>query len=339
MRIKHISQSILFAVALSGFVSAAPCDELKALIDKTYNFLPSRLTDDQRGAKSDEMDVVWNTVGKDTAKFLPCLRSEIARRKTDLFFRFDASNLLFKHDQSVETKKLMIETYSGADLTDVSHPYWLMHMAKFGFEGLDVSKAGETWLRYLRKPPDQYLPRPVSKSLGALMIFGSMDESLATPALARLAAQPNTDFQEIAIALLIDQATPQSRNEVKKLKSKLPRAVAESMEKKIASSKLIVLREGTPKMSRDGYIKALTELLDGKAASWFRHTREVRDGERDMVVVLTTADIPLIRKVRRYYMSLDPGLAPEWHELFTQVIHTIEAKPKAKTPVARKGSI
>ncbi len=111
------------------------------------------------------------------------------------------------------------------------------------------------------------------------------------------------------------------------------------MEKKIASAKLVELREGAPRMSRDGYKKALTELLDGKPTSWLRHTREVRDGERDMVVVLTTADIPLIRKVRRYYMAFEPDLAPEWYELFTQVIHTIEAKPNAKPRVARKGSI
>jgi hypothetical protein len=79
-------------------------------------------------------------------------------------------------------------------------------------------------------------------------------------------------------------------------------------------------------------------LLDGKSAGWVRHTREVRDGERDMVVVLTTADIPLIRKVRRYYISIGEDPAREWYELFTQVIKTIEAKPKAKRSVARKGS-
>jgi hypothetical protein len=338
MKLNYISRLLILAVAFSGSVIAAPCDELKVLIDKTYNFRPSTLTNEEPGAKSDEMDIVWKTVAKDKAVLLPCIRSEIAQRKTDLFFRFDASNLLFKHDRSVDTKKLMIEIYSGADLTDIGHGYWIAPMARFAFEGLDVSKAGETWLRY-RKPPEQHLPRPLSKSLGALAIFGSMDESLATPALARLAAEANTDFQEIAISLLIDQETPRSREEVKKLKSKLPRAIADSIEKKIASSKLIDLREGTPKMSRDGYIKALTEFLDGKPTSWLRHTREVRDGERDMVVVLTTADIPLIRKVRRYYISIGESPAREWYELFTQVINTIEAKSKAKRRGARKGGI
>jgi hypothetical protein len=332
-----MSPSFILALTLSGFVYGAPCEDLKALIDKTYNFRPSTFTEDQKDKKSAEMDLVWKMVEKDTATLLPCLRAEIAQRKTDLFFRFHASNLLFHHDRSVETKKLMIETYSGADLTDINHGYWIGPMARFAFEGLDVSKAGETWLRY-RKPPEQRLPRSISKSLGALAIFGSMDESLATPALARLAAEANTDFQEIAILLLIDQATPGSRAEVKKLKPRLSKAAADSIEKKIASAKLIDLRDGEPRMSRDGYIKALTELLDGKSAGWVRHTREVRDGERDMVVVLTTADIPLIRKVRRYYISIGEDPAREWYELFTQVINTIEAKPKAKRSVARKRS-
>lgn len=337
MRVTYLLPGLLFAFALSASANAAPCDELKALIDKTYNFKPWKLTDEERGKKSDEMDVVWNMVGKDTATYLPCLRSEIAKRKTDLFFRFDASNLLFKHDPSVETKKLMIEVYSGTDLTDVNHRYWLRHMAKFAFEGLDVSKAGETWLRY-RKPPDYYLPHPVSKSLGALALFGSMDESLATPTLARLAAEGNTDFQDIVVSLLINQATPRSSDEVAKLKARLPRAAADKMEKEIAAAKLIVLREGTPKMSRDGYIKAMSELLDGKPLNWVRHIREVPDGERDMVVVLTNEDLPLVRKVRRYYSAIGTNQAPEWYELFTQVINTIAAKSKVKPPVSRKGA-
>ena len=337
MRVTYLLQSLLVVFVLSASVNAGPCDDLKALIDKTYNFKPSKITDAQRDVKSDEMDVIWNKVGKEPATFLPCLRSEMAQRKTDTFFRFDASNLLFKHDPSVETKKLMIDTYSEADLADISHRYWLPYMAKFGFEGLDVSKAGEAWLRFPK--PGYYLPRHgarlVDKSIGALAIFGSMDESIATPHLARLAAENNTDFQSIAIALLVNQATPQSREELKRLGPRIPKPIADQAARNAAAPKLIVLREGTPTTSRETFVNAMSELVAGKPSKWIAHTVKVPDGERDVVSVFTDADLPLVRKVRRYYAAMATPESPEWYEVFTQIINTIAAKSKTKSQVRK----
>ncbi len=173
------SVNVVFSAAVLAFalyVSGQTCDELKGFIDKTYGFKPSKLTAEQIDAKSAELDRVWNMVGKNTKVLLPCLRAEIEQRKDDSFFRFNASNLLYKHDHSVETKKLMIDTYSGADLADINLRYWLAFMAEFGEEGLDVTKAGEAWIRFPK--PIYYLPqhgtRPIDKGVGALAIFGSM---------------------------------------------------------------------------------------------------------------------------------------------------------------------
>ncbi len=320
---------LLFLMLSMGLcVSGQSCDELKALIDKGYNFKPSKLTAEAINTKSSDLDKVWDLVGRNTKVLLPCLRSEIDQRKTDSFFRFNASNLLFKYDPSLETKKLMIDTYAGADLADINLRFWLPSMAEFGKEGLDVTKAGETWVRFPK--PVYYLPqhggRPVDKGIGALAIFGSMDESLATPALARLAAEENTDFRSIALVILMNQATPEAKQAIVDLSQKLPAPLAERLKQDIANPKLIEPRQGAPKTSREEFTKAMTELFAGKSDEWIRLTSEISDGEKDMAVVLTAADLPLIRKVRRYYAANASPHSLDWYLTFAQVIKTIQRK-------------
>ena len=316
--------------------SGADCQKLKALIDKTYNFKPSQLTDEQITAKSAEMDVVWNTVGTNPKVYLPCLRPEIDGRTSDTFFRFNASNLIFKHDQSPETKKLVIEMYAQADLADINLRYWLPPIAQLGREGFDVTKAGETWVRFPK--PVYYLPqhgtRPIDKGVGALGIFGSMDEAVATPALARLGSEANTDFRSVVLWLLVSQATPESDRGVEKLIASLPQPLGDRLKADLAKPKTVVPRDGTPKISREVLIKTMNELLENKPEAWIRFTTDVSDGERDVVAVFTEADLPLIRKVRRYYAANATPHSPEWYTSFTEIINTLRARADTKSKSA-----
>lgn len=313
-------------------VTASPdCAELQKLVNRTYNFKPSKLSAAERTAKSNEMDKVWSLVDSDPDRYLPCLKAAIAERKSDTFFRFNASNLLFKHDRSLETKELMIDTYAGADLADISLQYWLPYVAAFGQEGLDVTKAGETWLRF--PDPTYYLPqhgtRPINKSVGALAIFGSMDESIAGPELARLASEESNDFRSIVIWLLANQATAESEKAARELSGKLPKSFAERVLRDVNEPKLVEPRVGKPKTTREEFIKALNDLLGDKPDDWIRLTTENPDGEKDMVVVLMAEDIPILRRVRRAYAAMATPHSPEWYTSFTQIINTLRARSKS----------
>jgi hypothetical protein len=321
---------------LLGFTStctvpAAPCDDLTKLINKTYGFSPAKLTPEQREAKSNEMDQVWKLVDSDPKKYLPCIRTEIDKRTSDSFFRFNASNLLFANDESIETKRLMIETYAGADLDDINLRYWLPYIARFGFEGLDVSKAGETWLRY--PDPTFYLPQhgtqPIDKSVGALAIYGSMDEAMSLPALLRLVEEEDTDFRHTVVWLLVNQATAESHLAVRRLSEKLPKPLSDQMLKDLNNPELIAPREGKAVTTREEFILAMNELINGKPEKWLDLTVGTPEGERDMVAVLSESDIPLLRKVRRFYASNATPHSPDWYLSFTQIINTLRAKQVA----------
>jgi len=229
------------------------CVEFQKLINETYGFKPSKLSDTEREVKSSGMDKVWNKVKANRQELLPCLREAINSRTSDKFFRFDASNLLIQLDQSDESKKTLIKIYAEVDFDDVNLSYWMPYIATLGYEGFQNSAAGENWLKYPN--PEYYLPQhgklSVNKEIGALIIYGSMDEKIATPALEKIALQENHPAREIAVWLLMQQATPESFRELKKLTQKnLSETARQRINNFWTKPKLLSPREGEPKITR-----------------------------------------------------------------------------------------
>lgn len=330
---KLLTVSFLLMVFCVGTVLAQEqnCLELKKLIDTTYNFKPSKLTEDQKNDKSEKMDTVWEKVKANPKELIPCLRKEINSRTSDGFFRFDASNLLIQLDESAESKKILIESYAAVDLDDVNLPYWMPYIAALGYEGFDTSAAGENWLKHPN--PQYYLPQhgplSVNKEIGAFIIYGSMDESIATPALVKIASQEKPPAREIAVRILLQQATPESFQALKKLNQKnLSENTRQKINILLTKPKLLTPREGEPKVTRQKYLDVFQQFVDGKPQAFFRLATEDPNSDRDAVAVMKPEDIPLIRKVRRaYVMSASPH-SVEWYKAFTEILMALVWKPE-----------
>jgi hypothetical protein len=326
MKNQNFITLFLCAIICVAPVVAQNCDELKKLIDKTYNFKPSKLTEVEKTAKSAEMDLVWNKVKANQKELLPCLREAMDARTDDGFFRFDASNLLIQLDQSNDAKNRLITSYAAVDLADVNLIYWMPYIAVLGYEGFDTSQAGENWLRH--PSAAYYSPRhgalQVTKEMGALFIYGSMDESTATPALVKIAGTENHPGREIAVELLLKQATPESYKALGNLNLK---SLSETARRKISDEpKFIAPREGAPKTSREQYLVAFQQLVDGKPQTFLKLATEITDGEKDVVAVMKKEDVPLIRKARRFFAATANPHSGEWYQAFTNILRTIVRK-------------
>ena len=311
------------------------CTEFEKLVDETYNFKPSKLTDAERDAKSKKMDIVWKTVKDDQKSFLPCLRAAIASRPENAFFRFDASGLLIQYDQSVEAKKTLIQAYSEVDFADIDLRYWMPSIAKFGYEGLDTSAAAEAWLRY--PDPGYYLPQhgtlKIDKETGAVIAYGSMDEAIATPALAKIATRADHPGRETAVRLLMQQATTESFTELKKVDaSGLSPGTTTELKTLLTLPVLLARREGPPKITRQKYLDAFQQFIVGKPDLFVEMTSDSPDGERDVLAVMKEEDIPIIRKVRRYMMLSGNPHSAEWYDSFTKILMTMVWKPELGRP-------
>jgi hypothetical protein len=308
------------------------CLALQKQIDETYNFKPSKLSASERDVKSAAMDKVWNNVKGNSKELLPCFREEIKTRTNDKFFRFDAGNLLIQLDQSDEAKKVLIKTYSEVDLDDVNLAYWMPYIAILGYEGFDTSAAGENWLKHPKT--EYYLPQhgtlAVNKEIGALIIYGSMDESLATPALAKIASQEKHSARNIAVELLLQQVTAEASKELKKLnQTGLSEITKQKINTFLTKPGFLSAREGTPKITRQQYLEAIQQLVNGKSQAFIMLTIEVPDGEKDLIAVMKSEDIPLIRKARRVFAASANPHSAKWYKSFTDILLTMISKSES----------
>lgn len=325
---KPILTAVLLIAALPLFAFAqenTSCARFQDLIKATYNFKPSKLTESERSHKSLAMDKVWNMAIAKPKELLPCLRASLNNPDTDPWFLFDGSNLLVELDPSHESKTLQVRNYSKVDLDDVNLQIWVELLARRGFEGFDVSEAGNRWLSH---PLASYiLPIhglfQVKAFEGALFIFGSMDEAQATPALLKIVSQTSHSGRENALWILMKQATPESLRALKQVNTSGFSEKARFSLRALLNSPELVEPRAQPKTTRKEFLHAFQQLLNGQWDEFFELVSKVPDGEKDVVATLKVEDLPLVRKVRRRFIANSNQHAIEFYDSFTNILMTM----------------
>lgn len=191
-------------------ITPGQCDSFQQTIKGIYNFKPALMNESQVKAQSEKLDVFWNQVRQSRATLLPCLRQALKQDKSGSFFAIDGSMLLVDIDPSGASKALQVRKFIEADLDGTDLEYWVATMARRGVEGFDTSEAGAKWLAYPKAKYELSMHGgfPVNSFIGAVFIFGSMDEELATPMLLRIANDVRHPHRDDAIAVLSSLATP-----------------------------------------------------------------------------------------------------------------------------------
>lgn len=330
-RLKTLTQRLLLlstlilSVGLTARAAQGTCEEFSRMVKATYNFKPSLLkTEAERSAKSAAMDRFWEAVKSRQKEFLPCLRAALDDPKTDQWFGFDGSTLLVSLDPSPESKATLVRRYASVDLGDVDLSVWVGRLAQLGAEGFDISEPAARWLAYPRA--EYFLPQHgayhVTKPEGALYLYGSMDEAQATPALIKIASQPSNPLRESALAMLMLQATPEALRTLKAADaSGLSPKSREALREFFEVPKVFAPR-ANPKTSREEFLKAFNDFLDGKPDTFFDLVEKVPDGEKDIVAVLKPEDLPLVRRVRRKFIAAANPPATEYYGSFTIILMT-----------------
>lgn len=322
----------LFALCpLSALGQQPACAEFQRDVRATYNFKPALLkTEAESNAKSAAMDRFWNTVKAKPNELLPCLRAALSDPQSDPWFRFDGSNLLVSLDPSTASKAEQVRQYTAVDLGDVNLEVWVSTLARRGAEGFDVSEAGARWLAYPNAK--YYLPQhgaqEVDRFLGAIFIYGSMDETQATPALLKIANTVDHPGRENAISLLLMQATPEAIRGLQTINRAGLSEGAQSVLRQHLERPVTITPRERPKTSRAQFLKAFTDASKGDWNYFSELVREVPDGEKDVVAVLKPEDMPLVRRVRRTRIAHANPHAAAYYVSFTQILMTMIGKPE-----------
>jgi len=307
------------------------CAEFNARLERTYGFRPSQLDDASREAKSKGMDAVWEAVHQDPATLVPCLRAALARPTQDQWFLFDGGQLLVSMDSSREAKLVLLDALTKVSLDDVDLRSWVGIASTLGNEGFDTSALGRRWLFY---PEAEYsLPEHggyrVDRGNGAMFIFGALEEKYATPALIELSRTASGSAKEIAVSLLMSQATPEALQALVGLNTSDLSAEALASRQALLQKPALIVRRKSPKTTRAQFVAAFAAILADNEQPFNDLVEAVPDGERDVVTVCTTvADLDMIRRVRRHFIAKNNQHAIDFYNQFSQIIMTLVWKPE-----------
>jgi hypothetical protein len=316
---------LAFSLVLVRSAIAGSCGEFDDQLRRTYGFRPSQLDSQAQETKSKQMDEVWGAVHAEPGALGPCLKAALSRDSDDGWFLFDGGQLLVSVDESRGAKELLLRGMSRVSLDDVDLRSWVAAACALALEGFDTAPLGARWLSYPKA--EYFLPEHgayrVDRENGAMFIFGTLDERFATPALAKLTRTEKGEVKEIAVWLLMSQATPDALRAVHRvdLNGLSPKAVA-SIQALQRKPDLIVPRKA-PKTTRAEFLGAFNALLAGDEHPFDRLVTSVPDGERDLVAVVTKADLEILRRVRRHFIAQNTQHAIEYYNQFTQIIMTL----------------
>ncbi|HVS82340.1 MAG TPA: hypothetical protein VHE60_11465 [Pyrinomonadaceae bacterium] len=311
-------------------IASGQCDAFQQTIRNTYNFSPALMNDAELKVESAKLDVFWNKVRQSRATLLPCLRKALKEATSGSFFNIDGSMLLVDIDPSGASKALQVRNFINADLDGTSLEYWVGTMAHRGVEGFDTSAAGAKWLSYPKAKYNLSMHGgfPVDSFIGAVFIFGSMDEDLATPVLLRIANQPGHPHRDDALAILMSQATPASLRALKQVNpAGFPAGTSQSIRELLENPNLLKPR-AHPKLTREEQLIAFQGIVDGDYSAFREMVLKAPDGEVDAVATLRPEDIPLVRRARRASISRCNQHALSDYASFTKILWALTWKPE-----------
>ncbi|OLD25924.1 MAG: hypothetical protein AUJ04_06765 [Acidobacteria bacterium 13_1_40CM_3_55_6] len=311
-------------------IAPGQCDAFRQTVASTYNFNPERMSEEQIKAQSARLDVFWNQVRQSRGLLVPCLRKALEQETSGSFFNIDGSMLLVDIDPSAASRALQVRKFIGADLDGTDLEYWVKTMARRGVEGFDTSEAGAKWLSYSKAKYNLALHGgfPVDSFIGAVFIFGSMDEDLATPVLLRIVNQVGHPHRDDALAILMSQATPASLRALKQVNAAgFPAGTSQSIRELLENPNLLKPR-AHPKLTREEQLIAFQGIIDGDYSAFREMVMKAPDGEVDAIAALRPEDIPLVRRTRRASISRCNQHALSDYASFTKILWALTWKPE-----------
>jgi hypothetical protein len=280
------------------------CEAFRKRIREIYDFKPSTIPRAQLPAKGAAEDALWRDVREHQGERVPCLRAALDDPNANPWFLVDGSELLVRVAPSREAKERMIRLWAGADLADVPGERYVRSLSMLDAEGLDVCAPERHWF----SSNARFVLRRNSSSGdtfdGAVSLYGSMDEGIATPALAKLVGDSQFRDHDGALVLLALQMTPESIALVRGVDlSKEPADVREAVRGYL--SRLDPPdAEAKPAFTRDAALAAFERCLAGDSKPIEALKPAGDEYAQTLSLVLEAKDVPTLRSVRRRRVAL-----------------------------------
>jgi len=182
------------------------CDALRASKSKIYGFHPAQLNESQIEAKGKELDAFWKQVQAAGPEGAACLKVMLAAETADHNFQFDAGEVLYQMDPSLDSLKVVRDAIAQADFQETDPANYLSLALALSQAGVDIQPLAARLLRYPNAAihiSERSLDLDVDTA--ALFLYGSMPATQATNALIAELQAPELFVRSAAAHLLAEQ--------------------------------------------------------------------------------------------------------------------------------------
>jgi hypothetical protein len=201
----------LLLMAAAAAAQERACAELQALKKETYGFRPTKLTQQQRTAKEQQIDRFRKLAEKQGQRGIACLRAMLKSESTDSFFLFDGASLLLHLDDSQPSLAVVNDAAARSDLGEISAASYVELVLELARHGVDTGPLAEKYIKYPNV--DDYVAErslPVDRATGAIFLYGSMTPERADAALVPLLNAKEADVRGAAALQLALNMTQES---------------------------------------------------------------------------------------------------------------------------------
>ncbi len=195
--------------------------EMHLRVVSLYDFHPSRISDADRKAKSQEMDLFWDEMKAAPDATLPLLRKELLDDSDPSFFFTDGTELLLSLSKTRADRDLAAGTLLRVDLSDTQSGAYFNDVHRLATEDINVTSAA---LHILDNPafrvsvPQHAMVLDLRMSL--MYILLSMREELwVKSAGERFANERNTDAKLALIFALSYAQTDEADAQLRRIAS------------------------------------------------------------------------------------------------------------------------
>ena len=205
-----VLMSLLLVTAAAAAQEQA-CAELQALKKGTYGFRPTKLTQQQRTAKEQQIDRFRKLTEEQGQRGIACLRAMLKSESTDSFFLFDGASLLLHLDDSQPSLAVLSDAAARSDLGEINAAGYVELVLELARHGMDTGLLAEKYMLYPKV--DDYVAEhslPVDRATGAIFLYGSMTPERADEALGPLLNAKEMDVRGTAALQLALNMTHES---------------------------------------------------------------------------------------------------------------------------------
>jgi hypothetical protein len=274
---------------------AQDCRELEKSKKLIYGFKPPQLTDEQRTAKSKEMDKFWEQA-KAQKDSQACIKQLLEAESANAFFLYDGAQLLMRLDksQSVGTLQTVAKAIGRSDLNDVDLADYLQTVRMLDAKGIDTAALADKYIT--ASQADAFIPQhslKVDRSIGAVFLYGTMAPEKVDDRLIPLLQSSNPEIKSAVIYMLSLNMSARSFTALKSLQGLnkkdqqmvdsvlIPREVKTKPKSKYTREQILAKLMKFPEMDE-------SDFVDG----------EDKEIDNSILLTLMPEDVNLFRQAR-----------------------------------------